>query len=102
LASLQLIGVPTQPFEVQTSLVVQELESVQGVTPSVIAESTQRPVAGEQALVSHCAEVVQFTVFNPIHWPEEQISVKVQALLSLQGPLTLEIVQVPVVNEQVF
>src|SRR5438552_3718383 len=67
------------------SVSVQALPSLQAV-PSALAGLLQAPVAGLQVpAVWHWSEAVHTTGFVPTQAPAGQVSVRVQALPSLQG-----------------
>src|SRR5438477_377512 len=89
---------PVQMPAWQVSLWVQALPSVQAV-PSALCGVEQVPLAGSQTPATwHWSSALQTTGFAPVQVPAWQVSVWVQALLSVQdGTSALEgKVQVPV------
>src|SRR5205814_1219596 len=95
--------VPTQARAARVAVRVQALPSSQGA-PSALAGLLQAPVAGLQVpAVWHGSEAVRTTGFVPTQAPAAQVSVRVQALPSLQGaPSALAgLLQAPVAGLQV-
>src|SRR5207245_1436800 len=85
-AGAQVTGfVPLHSPAWQVSVRVQALPSLQAV-PSGFAGFEHAPVAGSQAPASwHWSAGAQVTGFVPLHSPAWQVSVRVQALPSLQA-----------------